>query len=122
MDEEAFPKIKKISNDCYKIPTFTPEVNNLLHLKSVNFLKRELKPGAIVLSHHAPLLERICDPRWTDNEINSCFSTDLTDLVKTSSVWAFGHTHWPCDFKIENTRVVSNPLGYSGIDICSLYI
>ena len=114
MDHEHFPQIEKRLNDCYKIKGFNPEVNNLLHEKSVGFLERQLKksPGAVVLTHHSPLMEGTCNPIYKNSEMKSCFATDLSELVKQSSVWAFGHTHWPCDFTFEKSRVVSNPIGY----------
>jgi predicted phosphodiesterase len=71
----------------------------------------------IILSHHAPL--RNCDSYLTSsaeftNDITSyAYATDLSALFRPNvKLWAFGHTHYPCDFQFQGTRVVSNPRGY----------
>jgi predicted phosphodiesterase len=110
------PEAPKRLNDFHRIHEFTSEINNNLHKKSVKYLSKQLKdhPKSIVLSHHAPLMKGTSNPIYECTNMKTCFATDLSDLVKQTSVWAFGHTHWQCDFIFEGSRVVSNPIGYPG--------
>ncbi|SPQ23674.1 35ea45ce-7097-4dca-8079-7adc355c0586 [Thermothielavioides terrestris] len=76
-----------------------------------------------ILSHWSPTLDpRAIDPRHAGSPITSAFSTDLSgercfrsDRVK---VWAFGHTHYNCDFVVQRPdgasplRLVANQRGY----------
>jgi hypothetical protein len=54
---------------------------------------------------------------------NSAFATEVLARVCAGgavAVWAFGHTHWNCDFERAGVRVVANQRGYrdgeSGFD------
>lgn len=68
----------------------------------------------IILSHHAPLMDGVSHPKYSGQLTNHGFATDLSDLMGPNVLlWAFGHTHHPCDFIHGRTRVVSNPRGYS---------
>ena len=94
-----------------------PRNTNSWHKTAVDFIKQELKDAAqdqkcIVLTHHAPLTRGTCAPRYENDSIQSAFSTPLDNLFKeyvTLHQWAFGHTHWACDFKFHQTRLISNP-------------
>ncbi|KAK4212770.1 hypothetical protein QBC37DRAFT_473633 [Rhypophila decipiens] len=68
----------------------------------------------VILTHWAPTRDkRAVDPahyrdekgREKENILESAFSTDLSGQAcfKTGKVkvWAFGHTHWNCDFVVE---------------------
>ncbi|KAI4860834.1 Ser/Thr protein phosphatase superfamily [Hypoxylon rubiginosum] len=73
----------------------------------------------VVLTHYSPTLdERAADPRHRTSAIGSGFATDLSAAAcwRSSDVklWAFGHTHFNCDFVDEETgkRVVANQRGY----------
>lgn len=69
----------------------------------------------VVFTHHAPTVEGTGDPKFLGGPTNSAFATELTKLSLWGSpvlLWAFGHTHWSCDFEREGVRVVSNQRGY----------
>lgn len=65
---------------------------------------------------------RAVEPKYFGSSITSAFSTDLSKEVcfKSDSVklWAFGHTHYNCDFMKERgngsepLRLFTNQRGY----------
>ena len=86
----------------------------------------ELEPSDVrimILTHWSPSKDvRAIDPRHATSSITSAFSTDLSaekcfqsDKVK---IWAFGHTHYNCDFTVERKggagllRLLANQRGY----------
>ena len=95
----------------------TMEDTRRWHEEAVEFLGEELGKNkdipTVVLTHHAPLLVGTSDPMYGDSAEG--FATDLSHLFEPHvKLWAFGHTHYPCDFMYKGTRVVSNPMGYEG--------
>jgi predicted MPP superfamily phosphohydrolase len=89
---------------------------NRMHKKSVNYIKkcilaaRDAMLPVIVLTHHAPLHNGTSDSEY---EIDNTASTDLSSLFYPNvKLWAYGHTHYQCDFLFNETRVYSNPRGY----------
>ncbi|KAI9772021.1 MAG: hypothetical protein M1840_001309 [Geoglossum simile] len=75
----------------------------------------------VVFTHHSPSMdERAIDPARKDSEVTSGFATELRseECWKSPSVvmWAFGHTHFNCDF-VDGVgkRVVTNQKGYYSI-------
>jgi predicted phosphodiesterase len=89
---------------------------------SLNKLQKHLNESdkkTIVMTHFPPLrsgttnpkylaLDRIQNPyyTWRDNTLNN-FN------LKNVPIWISGHTHWSYDFKKDNTRFISNQLGYN---------
>jgi hypothetical protein len=71
-----------------------------------------------IFTHHSPSIDgRAIDPAHKESEVTSGFATDLRseECWKSPSVvmWAFGHTHFNCDFLDEvGKRVVTNQKGY----------
>lgn len=114
-------------NDFYHIRDWTLEAHQRAHAADVDWLNEEIdsivqsEPGrkVIVLTHYCPLMHPdVIDPKHKDSNISSGFMTDLSgercwqrDNVK---LWAFGHTHFNCDFTETETgkRVVTNQRGY----------
>jgi Icc-related predicted phosphoesterase len=75
--------------------------------------KRSQKRLILVVTHHAPSLERTSSPQHSQNPWKSAFGTDiLTQPLNDVKVWIFGHTHYTTDFRKEGVRVVSNQRGY----------
>lgn len=69
-----------------------------------------------MFTHHAPTKDGTGDPRFNDGPTNSAFATELTDEAFWGGgkikLWAFGHTHWCCDFERKGVRVYANQRGY----------
>ncbi|KAF9879160.1 hypothetical protein CkaCkLH20_03393 [Colletotrichum karsti] len=78
----------------------------------------------VVFTHWSPSRDgRAADPRHAGSAITSAFSTDLSGEVcfrsKDVKIWAFGHTHFNCDFTVEREdapalRLLANQRGYYG--------
>lgn len=71
---------------------------------------------AIVMTHHAPTAKSIA-PRYGGSKATPAFASDLSDwMFKAWSpvLWVHGHTHYPVDYVMGFTRIVSHPRGYPG--------
>ena len=78
----------------------------------------------IIVTHWCPSLDaRARDPQHTSDALTSAFATDLSGEVcfrtPKVKVWAFGHTHYNCDFVVGREdsgaaplRLVTNQRGY----------
>jgi hypothetical protein len=116
--------LSKALKDFRRIEGLTPEAYNILHHADVEWLNTQVElirvnePGRqiIIFTHHAPVVGSTSDPRYAGSPSNSAFATDLIEKTCWGSpvkIWAFGHTHWSCDFVRNGVRVVSNQRGYS---------
>jgi hypothetical protein len=115
-------------NDFYHIKDWTIEDHDKKHKSDLAWLNHEVtrlttdEPDRkiVILTHYSPTVDpRSIDPAHTNSKISSGFMTDLsTEKCWTTAgnikAWAFGHTHYNCDFIDENTgrRVVTNQRGY----------
>jgi len=75
----------------------------------------------IVLTHYAPAMSGTSAPRHENQSANirTAFATDMSSRScwePPVKVWAFGHTHFCCDFMMNNVRILSNQRGYEGIE------
>jgi predicted phosphodiesterase len=95
------------------------------HKQEVKWLQEQIElaehnhENVVVLTHHAPLVDGTCAPRFNGSEGNYAFSTDLKHVMKRNvMLWAFGHTHFSSMQTVKNTGTVvaSNQMGYRGID------
>ena len=100
--------------DYYKIMNFHEKVYGL-NTRHVDFLNTEMQEGDVVVTHHLPTHKSI-DPRFKDSLLNCYFLCDMESLISNvqPKLWLHGHTHASCDYKIGETRVVCNPMGYIG--------
>lgn len=95
------------------------------HLESLSFLIEELDTDekVVIITHHSP-----CDlsiPQRYKGDILSCaYYTDLSGLILDNDqieLWIHGHIHDPVDYYVGNTKVISNPRGYYGIETVSKF-
>jgi predicted phosphohydrolase len=114
-------------SDFYQIKNnrknFTAADFNALHKTDFEFLKTALaKPTnkqRIVLTHHVPTLMHYPE-QYKNSNINSAFAVELYDFIFNVGIenfqplhWIYGHHH--CNtpaFKIGNTTMLTNQLGY----------
>jgi len=97
---------------------FTATDFNSLHKTGFDFLKTALaKPTGkqrIVVTHHVPTLMHYPE-QYRNSDINSAFVVELHDFIESSNAdyWIFGHHHYNTPaFKIGNTTMLTNQLGY----------
>ncbi|CCM00741.1 uncharacterized protein FIBRA_02781 [Fibroporia radiculosa] len=110
--------------DFRRISSFDPESFTAIHNADLEWLNATIsmisqaEPARkiVVFTHHAPTLSGTGDPKYEGQPTNSAFATELTGepCWTTGNVvlWAFGHTHWSCDFERAGVRVYSNQRGY----------
>jgi hypothetical protein len=110
--------------DFRRIAGLNPETYAALHQSDLAWLnstiasiaRDEPEREVIVFTHHAPTIRGTAEPKYEGGATNSAFSTELTGETCWTSgkvkLWAFGHTHWSCDFERNGVRVYSNPRGY----------
>lgn len=116
-------------NDFYQIDGWDVAAHNERHKRDVAWLNEQVAglEGAdariAIFSHWSPSRDaRAADPRHAGSRISPGFSTDLSGERCFGSgnvkVWAFGHTHYNCDFEVERggeagrLRIVANQRGY----------
>ncbi|GBE87486.1 Ser/Thr protein phosphatase protein [Sparassis latifolia] len=111
--------------DFRRITSFDPEKYVALHTAELAWLSAtvaaialdEPERAIVVFTHHAPTIEGTGDPKYIGQPTNSAFATELSgeDVWTRECVklWAFGHTHWSCDFERADIRVYSNQRGYA---------
>jgi hypothetical protein len=114
-------------NDFYHIDDWTIEAHQNAHHADLVWLNQQTEyisrsepdRKVIVFTHFCPSThDMVTDPKHRNSKISSAFMTDLssepcwkTGVVK---IWAFGHTHFNCDFQDSKTGkiVTSNQRGY----------
>ncbi len=102
-------------SDFQLIADFVPWVHHT-HAAHLKFLKTNVRPGDVVITHHLPHPRSIA-PQFFGSTLNRFFlAEDAASLVEQSGarLWVHGHTHAACDYVIGDTRVVCNPRGYPG--------
>jgi len=69
----------------------------------------------VVVGHHAPSRRSTHETYAHDTIMNGGYSSDLDEFIMDHpqiKLWTHGHTHYPFDYMIGETRVVCNPRGY----------
>ncbi|MEO5650567.1 MAG: metallophosphoesterase [Ginsengibacter sp.] len=102
----------------YKQHRFSSAHFNQLHKESVAFLKQELTRERahkkVVVTHHVPTYFHYPE-KYKGNILNEAFAVELHDFIETNGPdhWIFGHHHFNTpDFKMGNTEMRTNQLGY----------
>ena len=116
-------------NDFFVINDWDVDSHNEAHKRDIAWLNTqvaELEQSDVrimIFTHWSPSKDaRAIDPRHATSSITSAFSTDLSEekCFKSEKVkiWAFGHTHYNCDFTVErkdgvgSLRLLANQRGY----------
>jgi predicted phosphohydrolase len=115
-------EVQKNVNDFYQIKNngrkLTAVDFNVLHKKEYDFLNTALANPTdkqrMVVTHHVPTLMNYPE-KYRHSEISSAFATELFNLIENTNAayWIYGHHH--CNipaFKIGNTTMLTNQLGY----------
>lgn len=80
-------------------------------------LARKFDGPTVVVTHTAPSSRSIVSHKSTQI-VSAGFASDLVSFIceHKIDVWVHGHIHDTVDYRIHNTRVVSNPYGYEGFE------
>ena len=93
--------------------SLTPETTVVRHHISVEHLVTSMEASAgkkcVVITHHAP------SPLSVPDE-DPGYCTDLSDIILKYQplIWCHGHVHRSSRYRIGDTEVICNPLGYHG--------
>lgn len=110
----------------YKGSRITPEIIYSINSKSINYIENQIDyfknnlalnkvDKIIVISHHGPS-ERSIHSNYIDSgKVNYAFVSDYDEKIRyhKPNLWIHGHVHNSFDYAIANTRIITNPLGYS---------
>jgi len=95
------------------IPTY-----NSLHEACRQFVEQAVAAAGsthkIVMTHHLPTFMHYPE-KYKADLLNQAFATELYDFIETSGIdcWIYGHHHCNIpEFKIGDTRMLTNQLGY----------
>lgn len=112
-------------NDYKYVKIYNRSLTNLLpddtirfHRQSKKYINRICKEFSdkkvIIITHHAPSVLSVHD-KYKNDLLNAAFASNLESLIIENNnikLWCHGHVHNNVDYKIFNTRIVANPLGY----------
>jgi hypothetical protein len=116
-------------NDFFQTDKWDVQAHNEMHKRDLSWLNAEVADldnsdaNIVIFSHWSPTRDaRASDPRHAGSPITSAFSTDLSKekcfMSSMVKLWAFGHTHYNCDFVVDREngacplRLVANQRGY----------
>ncbi len=102
----------------YKKYRFSTTHYNQLHKEAFDFIQSEINKKhsgkTFVVTHHVPTFLNYPE-KYKGDILNDAFATEMFDFIEASNVdyWLFGHHHHNApDFKIGNTAMITNQLGY----------
>lgn len=86
--------------------------------EAVRYLQTNIRKGDVVVTHHLPS-DRSVEARYVGSDLNRFYvcHMDATIAAQKPALWCHGHSHASSDYRIGETRVVSNPFGYVGHDL-----
>ncbi len=98
-----------------------PEDVAAAHRHSIEWLRAQLAEPhvgpTVVVTHHAPCIMST-HPQHRFDSLTSAFVNNLEHLIleHQPAAWISGHTHYCSDYRIGQTRLISNQRGYSDLD------
>lgn len=102
----------------FKGKHLVPVLTRLRHQESVDWLEHELQNSdagvlerTVVVTHHAPHSNSIPD-QFQGHILSPAYASNLSRLMGYAPLWIHGHIHERRDYRLGDTRVVSNPRGY----------
>lgn len=111
---EPSPRLCRYWSDYHKIKDFSIWIRDQ-NRDSTEFLKREMREGDIVITHHLPSYKSVA-PQFIGDATNAFFVCEMEYLIeeRKPALWCHGHTHCATRYNLFDTEVVCNPLGYVG--------
>jgi Icc-related predicted phosphoesterase len=103
----------------YNGEKFSAYYFNQLHLACREFLEASLqdeknRSNTVVITHHVPTFLNF-PPQYSNDPLNEAFGVELGDFIEQHgpAFWIYGHHHHNiAPFKIGNTQLITNQLGY----------
>jgi len=94
-----------------------PGETRRLHEQTIGWLRVQAQAHRrrklVIVTHHAPSARSV-HARFSANPLNPGYASNLEQLVEESqaALWIHGHVHHAADYRVGQTRVLSNPRGY----------
>lgn len=91
-----------------------------MHTQALTFVRSKIQElenadrRAIVVSHHAPIVDGASEQHFDGDAMSSAYKTDLSHMMdgKVLPLWLCGHTHYNFDVVLTTgTRVAANQFG-----------
>lgn len=98
--------------------SLTPEATIQRHWASRAWIEEALATSVpaktVVVTHHCPGVQSIPAQFRTGDasKFSPIYASDLSHLGGRAALWIHGHVHESCDYDMQGTRVVCNPMGY----------
>jgi len=93
------------------------------HRLTVDYIKLVVSENrdktVVVVGHHSPSFQSVHELYRSEHIMNGAYHSDLSEIMLDNTnikLWTHGHTHYPFDYVIGETRVVCNPRGYDGYE------
>jgi predicted phosphohydrolase len=97
---------------------FTPARSTELFNENLAFIQKSVSSNqqekCVVVTHHVPTFTNY-PKEYRSSNLNEAFATDLNEYIESSAIdyWIYGHHHRNIPtFKIGNTELLTNQLGY----------
>lgn len=96
-------------------PADTVRFHNEYRRKLESELSQDFDGKTVVISHHMPTYDCVCDPYKT-SPLNPAFHANMEDILGKYNIdyWFYGHTHTSQQFNLGDTVLVNNSRGYEG--------
>jgi Icc-related predicted phosphoesterase len=89
------------------------------HARTLGYFKTVLAEHkdkkCVVVGHHSPSFQSVHAMYADQTLMNGGYHSDLSEFILDHPqvvLWTHGHTHYPFDYKIGETRIICNPRGY----------
>jgi hypothetical protein len=89
------------------------------HDKTLQYIKLVLDQNkdkkCVVVGHHSPSFQSVHPSYAHETLMNGGYHSDLSEFILDHpqiKLWTHGHTHYPFDYMLGETRIVCNPRGY----------
>ena len=89
------------------------------HRRTLEYFKIVLSENkdktCVVVGHHSPSFQSCSEYYKHDHIMNGGYHSNLEDFILDHpqiALWTHGHTHYPFDYYIGDTRIICNPRGY----------
>jgi predicted phosphodiesterase len=100
---------------------FSPQDSGEDHKKFLQYIEQVVAEKHdqkfVVVGHHAPSRQSTHPKYQHETLVNGAYSSSLDFFIEDRpqiKLWIHGHTHYPFDYMIGQTRVICNPRGYVG--------
>ena len=110
-----------IRNDQREYAAMSPLDVAIRHDKTLGYIKHVVQEHkdkkCVVVGHHSPSFKSVHETYQAQTLMNGGYHSDLSEFIVDHpqiKLWTHGHTHYPFDYVIGETRIVCNPRGYEG--------